>query len=287
MKHWQNLAMLDMKELPALARHAEQLGFEGIALAEHLVTFSEQYETYDYSDNNLIRWYPETHWPDPWVQIGALSQVTTTLQFLTSVYVLPMHDPFSAAKAISTAANLCAGRLTLGVGIGWQKSEFELVNQRFGNRGKRCDEMLEVMEKLWSGEAFSFDGQLYQFPSLQMSPPLANTLPIYIGGFSEAALMRAARYDGWIGGQHHMEELEHLLALLSQCRENTARDRELPFNISVGLYDSSDANIARCEELGVTQLYRHAFCDENGMASHMTLDEKLKDMEAFAERYLV
>lgn len=287
MKHWQNLAMLDMKELPTLARHAEQLGFEGVALAEHLITFSEQYETYDYSDNNLIRWYPETHWPDPWVQIAALSQLTTRLKFLTSVYVLPMHDPFSAAKAISTAANLCEGRLSLGVGIGWQKSEFELVNQRFGNRGKRCDEMLAVMEQLWSGAATRYDGEFYRFPSLQMSPPLQTALPIYIGGFSAAALMRAARHDGWIGGQHHMQELEQLLALLKQCRESTPRDRDLPFNISVGLYDSRDANIARCEELGVTQLYRHAFCDENGMASKMTLDEKLRDMEAFAERHLV
>ncbi len=285
MKHWQSLAMLDMAELPRLARHAEELGFEGITLAEHLITFSEQYESYDYSRNNLIRWYPDTHWPDPWVAIGALSQVTSTLRFLTSVYVLPMHDPFEAAKSIATAARLCEGRMSLGIGVGWQKSEFDLVSQQFDTRGKRCDEMLEVMGKLWTGEPVSHQGEYFRFPSLQMSPGLQHPLPIYIGGFSKPALMRAARHQGWIGGQHEMEELEQLLQLLNSCRDTVGRNG--PFDISVGLYDPSDANMARCEELGVTQLYRHAFCDQNGMASSMSLDEKLRDMDAFAERHLV
>ena len=91
---------------------------------------------------------------------------------------------------MSTAANLCGGRLILGVGIGWQKSEFELVGQDFHNRGKRCDEMLEVMQKLWSGKAMSHEGTHYQFPQLQMSPGLYHPLPIYVGGFAEAALRR-------------------------------------------------------------------------------------------------
>ena len=85
MRWWQGLSMLDMKELPALARHAEDLGFEGITLGEHLVTLQEQYEACDYIQNGLIRWYPETDWPDPWVEIGALSQIMTKLKFLTTV----------------------------------------------------------------------------------------------------------------------------------------------------------------------------------------------------------
>ncbi len=285
MKYWQCVAMLDMQELPALARHAEDLGFEGISLGEHLITFSEQYEQYEYSKNNLIRWYPETHWPEPWVQIAALSQVTSSLRFLTSVYVLPMHDPFNVAKLVSTAANISEGRVILGAGIGWQKSEFELVDQDFHTRGKRCDEMLEVMAALWTGEPVSYDGDFYQFPSLQMSPGLAQPLPIYIGGFAEPALRRAARHDGWIGGQHEMEEVEQLVPALQHFRREAGAD-PAQFDIALGLYDMSDGNIERCAELGVNKLYRHAFCDENGMASVMTLDEKLRDMDAFAERHL-
>lgn len=285
MNYWQCVAMLDMKELPTLARHAESLGFEGISLGEHLITFSEQYENYEYSKNNLIRWYPETHWPEPWVQIAALSQVTTRLRFLTSVYVLPMHDPFNVAKLVSTAANISEGRVILGAGIGWQKSEFELVGQGFHSRGRRCDEALDVMKKLWTGEPVSHAGEFYPFPSLQMSPGLFQPLPIYIGGFSEPALRRAARNDGWIGGQHEMSEVEFFVPTLIQYRKESGKSPE-DFEICLGLYDMSEANIERCKELGVTMLYREAFCDANGMASSMTLAEKLHDMDKFANQYL-
>ncbi|MBB3046979.1 putative F420-dependent oxidoreductase [Litorivivens lipolytica] len=285
MKFWQCLAMLDMDELPTLAKHAEDLGFEGITLGEHLITFAEQYEHYDYSKNSQIRWYPETHWPEPWVQIGALSQVTTTLKFLNTLYVLPLRDPCHAAKLISTAANLCNGRLILGAGIGWQKSEFELVNQNFHNRGKRCDEMLEVMKKLWTGDSVTYDGDYYQFPALQMSPALKHELPICIGGFSEAALKRAARNDGWVGAQHEMDDIEKLIPALRHFREQAGLPWD-SFDIALGLYDNSEANLERCRELGVTMLYREAFCDENGMASTMTLDEKLRDMEHFAKAHI-
>jgi len=286
MKYWQAVAMLDMKELPALAQHAEELGFEGIILSEHLVTFQQQYEEYAYSKNSMIRWYPETHWPDPWVQIAALSQTTSTLKFLTGVYVLPMHDPFSAAKAIGTAANLCDGRLTLGIGIGWQKTEFDLVGQVFTNRGRRTDEMIEIMKKLWSGEVVSHEGRYYDFPPLQMSPAVEQPVPVMVGGFSDAALQRAARNDGWIGGQHELSELEVMVPKLLALRHEQDSTASQPFEVAAGLYQPTRENIARCRELGVTQLYREAFCDENGMASKMTLTEKLKDMDAFAREWL-
>lgn len=285
MKFWQCLAMIDMHELPVLARHAEELGFEGVTLGEHLITFSEQYERYDYSKNSLIRWYPNTDWPDPWVQIGALSQVTTTLKFLNTLYVLPLRDPFSVAKLVSTAVNLCPGRILLGAGIGWQKSEFDLVGQDFHTRGRRCDEMLEVMQLLWSGEPVEFHGEFYDFPPLQMSPGLNCELPICIGGYSEPALQRAARHNGWVGAQHEMQEVEALMAALKACREALGKPLD-GFDVALGLYDYSDANIARCEALGVTMLYRDAFCDENGMASVMPLDDKLRDMEAFAKKHI-
>jgi probable F420-dependent oxidoreductase len=277
--------MIDMQELPALARHAEDLGFEGVSMGEHLITFSEQYEHYDYSKDSMIRWYPETHWPEPWVQIAALSQITSTLKFLTSIYVLPMHDPFSVAKLVSTAANISEGRVILGAGIGWQKSEFQLVEQDFHTRGRRCDEMLEVMNLLWTGKPVSFDGDFYTFPSLQMSPGLDHELPVYIGGFADAALQRAARHNGWIGGQHEMSEVEQFVPALHRHCEAIGKEPK-DFDICLGLYEMTPETIERCKELGVTQLYRHAFCDENGMASVMSLDDKLRDMDRFAEQYL-
>ena len=204
MKYWQVIALVDMDELPVLARKAEEFGFEGMALADHLVTFETQYQTYDYSDDQTVLWYPETHWPDPWVEIGALSQVTTTLKFMTTVYVLPMRDPFSAAKAIATAARLSNNRVVLGAGIGWQESEFDLAGREFSDRGKRTDEMLEIIVRLMAGETVEYHGQFHDFPRLQMSPGVTRPVPILIGGRSPAAYKRAARFDGWIGAQHQL-----------------------------------------------------------------------------------
>src|SRR5258708_113541 len=101
MKFWHVIALTDMEELPVLCRKAEELGFEGVSLADHLVTFASQYQPYDYHEGAVVPWYPETHFTDPWVEIGALSQHTTRLKFMTTVYILPMRDPFSAAKAMT------------------------------------------------------------------------------------------------------------------------------------------------------------------------------------------
>jgi probable F420-dependent oxidoreductase len=235
MRWWQCLSMIDMKELLRLAQHAEALGFEGITLGEHLVTFATQYDRYDYSRNNLIRWYPETDWPDPWVQIGALSQLTTRLKFLTTVYVLPLRDPFNAAKAIATAANLSEGRVLLGVGVGWQATEFDVVGQDFKTRGRRTDEMLALMKKLWTGKAISHEGEFYRMPPLQMAPGLAQPLPILIGGTSPAALERAAQHEGYTGAQHDVLELEGLIEGLRRARAA----RRLPRRERNGLEDDA------------------------------------------------
>lgn len=285
MKFWQVMALVDVDELPELCRKAERFGFEGMALGEHLVTFESQYQAYDYSRDAAVLWYPETHWPDPWVEIGALSQVTTTLKFMSTVYVLPMRDPFSAAKAVSTAARLSGNRVIMGAGIGWQASEFALVDRNFHDRGARTDEMLEVMQRLMSGEVVEFHGRFFDFPRLQMSPGVTRPVPILIGGRSPAAYRRAARFGGWIGAQYQAEDVPEIVAALTAERAAIGKSLD-GFEIQLNLYDYSADTMKRVEEMGVTQIHRAAWLDENGRASRMTLQEKIDDMERFAERFM-
>ena len=216
---------------------------------------------------------------------AALASLTERLKFTNNIFVLPMRNPFLVAKAIATASVVSGNRVIPAIGVGWSKDEFTLLEQDFHTRGKRCDEMLEVMKKLWTGDSVTYDGDYYQFPALQMSPALKHELPICIGGFSEAALKRAARNDGWVGAQHEMDDIEKLIPALRHFREQAGLPWD-SFDIALGLYDNSEANLERCRELGVTMLYREAFCDENGMASTMTLDEKLRDMEQFAKAHI-
>ena len=285
MKFWQVMALVNMDELPALCRKAEEFGFEGMALGDHLITFETQYQAYKYSKDAAVLWYPETHWPDPWVEFGALSQITTTLKFMSTVYVLPMRDPFSAAKAVSTAARLSNNRIVMGTGIGWQQSEFDLVHRPFANRGRRTDEMLDIMVRLMAGETVEYQGTYFQFPPLQMSPGVTQPVPIMIGGRSPAAYKRAARFDGWIGAQYRAEEIPPIVAILREERAALGR-ADAAFEIQVNLFDYSADNIRRVEDMGVTQIHKSAWLDENGRASRMSLEDKIRDMETFAETFI-
>jgi probable F420-dependent oxidoreductase len=285
MKFWQVMALVDMDQLPTLCRKAEEFGFEGMALGDHLITFQSQYQRYDYSQDASVLWYPQTHWPDPWVAIGALSQVTTRLKFMTTVYVLPMRDPFSAAKSVSTAARLSNNRVVLGAGIGWQKSEFDLVDRSFADRGKRADEMLDVMARLMSGGTVEYHGEFFEFPPLQMSPGVTRPVPILIGGRSPAAYRRAARHDGWIGAQYQTDDIPEIVAALKTERAALGKTLE-GFEIQLNLYDYGADTLKRVEAMGVTQIHKSAWLDENGRASRMSLDDKIRDMEAFANRFM-
>jgi len=286
MKFWQVVAMTDMDQIPALALKAEELGFEGITLGDHLITFQQQYEAYPESEDAVIRWYPDTHWPDPWVQFGALAQITRRLKFLTTIYVVPMRDPFSVAKAVSTAARISHDRIILGTGIGWQESEFNLVGEQFRERGARCDEMLEVMRLLMSGEVVEFHGRYYDFPPLQMAPGTQAPVPFWVGGYSDAALARAARNDGWVGSIHDLAGLREIMQKLKNARAALGRGME-DFNVILAIQDKGKRSdlYRAAEDMGVNNIYKDAWLDPKGRASVLTLDEKLAEMERFAERF--
>lgn len=287
MKFWQVLAMTDMDQIPTLALKAEELGFEGVTLGDHLITFQEQYESYPESDDAIIRWYPDTHWPDPWVQFAALAQITKRIKFLTTIFVLPMRDPFSIAKSVSTAALISNDRIVLGTGIGWQESEFNLVEREFRARGARCDEMLDVIRLLMSGEVVEYHGKYFDFPKLQMSPGTGNTVPFWVGGHSDAALRRAARYEGWVGAMHDLDDTRRIMGILRREREAIGRTMD-DFNaiFSAG-YESDDAGFFRAiEDLGVNHISLPSWLDEKGRASVLTLDQKIAAMEKFAEQFM-
>ncbi len=120
-------AFQPLDHLAALARAADECGFEAMAFSDHVV-YPEKLDTpYPYTPDGSRRYDETSQFPDPWVAIGALAAVTTRLRFTTNVFVLPMRNLFAAAKAIATAAVLSKDRVTLTVGVGWSRVEFELL----------------------------------------------------------------------------------------------------------------------------------------------------------------
>lgn len=227
----------------ALAGHADELGFESVWVADHLAAPVEFAPNYPYRDTGRPSFVPETPFADPLVLAAQLGAVTRRLLLGIGVLVLPLRNPFVAAKAAATAQLLTGGRLLLGVGVGWMKEEFDAVGEPFARRAARMEEMIAVMRKLWSGEPVEHAGEWYRFPTLQMSPGVPGGLPVLVGGHSEPAVRRAARIgEGWCGppctladNQAHRELIRQELAAAGRdersfglwVRTNEAATRDL------------------------------------------------------------
>ena len=255
MKFCVSVAFCDPRHLVEVARTADAAGWDVLAVSDHVVHPEKIATPYPYTPDGQPRWEAPAPWPDPWVAIGAMASATQRLRFLTTIYVLPLRNPLAAAKAIGTAAVLSDHRVTLGIGVGWMEEEFILLEQGFRARGRRMDEMLEVMRKLWSGGMVEHHGEFYDFARLQMSPAVERRIPILSGGISDAALRRVGRTtDGWISDLHTTEELRGYVAKLRNLRAEFGREDE-PLEIVAACRDAATLDgYRRLEELGVTTL---------------------------------
>jgi probable F420-dependent oxidoreductase len=206
MEFWLSAAFCDVGELTGLARAAERLGYDTLAVSDHI--FHADYESaYPYSRTGRPPYGPDTEWPDVWVAIATMAAVTTRLNLATNVYVAPARDLFTVAKAVATAAALSGDRVRFGVGAGWCEDEFRQTGQDFHTRGSRLDEMLPALRTLWRGGTVEHHGRWYDFGPLSIAPVPADPVPVYVGGDSDAALRRTARLaDGWIGNRLYSED---------------------------------------------------------------------------------
>ena len=209
-----------------IARAAETAGFTGLALPDHLLTPLRVDSRYPYRVDGEIFWDPAAPFPDPWILASVLAQATIRLRFMTYVYVLPLRDPFTAAKAISTAAVLSGDRIVLGAGVGWMEDEFRAVGQPFADRGRRTDDILLLLGKLLAGGPVEHHSEFFDLPPVQLSPVPKRPVPVWIGGHSDAALRRAARADGWVGVNYDEAEVGGLLRRLARFREEAGPVRD-------------------------------------------------------------
>ncbi len=269
-------------DLVALARAAEEHGYRALSVADHVVDLETLATPYPYQASGNRRWSPDVDWPDPWVTVGALSQVTTRLEFFTSIYVAAMRNPFVVAKAVGTAAALSGGRVSLGVGVGWCREEFDLLEQDFGTRGRRTDEALALMKDLWRPGWTEFDGEFYSCERLVMKPEPPGPIPIWVGGISEPALRRAARNDGWVSDVSTVDQAIETAARLAALRAEAGRDPAAPYDVVVALTDAvTSAEFARAAAGGVTLVMTMPWMYYYGPDA--TIDQKVDGIRRFRE----
>ena len=183
-----NIDLLDAGAISEIAKAAEAAGWHGIALTEHPA--------------------PSTRWLqsgghqslDPFVALAAAAGATTKLALVTNLSVVPYRNPMLLAKSAATLSRVSEGRFYLGAGAGYLKSEYFALGVDFAERNALFEEALQVMQLHWSGEPFSFEGRHFSARDIQALPaPRAKSVPIWMGGNSDAALRRAAKYAaGWM-----------------------------------------------------------------------------------------
>ena len=183
-----SIDLLDAGAITDIARTAEAAGFNGISLTEHPAPSSPWLESGGHQS------------VDPFVALAAAAAVTTELHLVTNISVIPYRNPLSLAKSAATLNRMSEGRFIMGAGAGYLKSEFFALGVDFEERNALFEEALEVMQLHWSGEPFSFEGRHFSARNIVALPaPRGNRVPIWMGGNSDAALKRAARYaDGWM-----------------------------------------------------------------------------------------
>jgi probable F420-dependent oxidoreductase len=283
MQFWSGTAFMDSAEALAVARMLDEAGYDGVICADHLIyprALQSRYPT----GAERPPWSPETAWPDSWILIGAMAAVSRRLRFSNAVYVAPARPLLEVAKQVATAAVISEGRVSLAVGAGWMREEFELLGQDFGNRGKRLDEMIPALRALWQGGWVSWSGRYYRVPELMLEPHPTTPVPILCGGESEVALRRAARLcDGWVGTAYAWDDAVGYVQKLTALRREYGRHGE-PFEIMLALLEAPSADLyRRAEDLGVTAV----MCAPWAGAQHVLAGEH----EAFqasthpAERY--
>ena len=233
--------------LEALLARGEALGFSSVMIADHVVFPSRVTSKYPYTVTGA---FPGQG--DALEQLALAAFVaakTTRLRLVTSVMILPYRNPVFTAKALATIDVLSSGRLTVGVGIGWLREEFEALGAPpFTERGAVSDEYLRIFKTLWTSTPASFGGRYYSFTDVQCLPAPAQRPhpPIWVGGHSAAALRRAARFgDGWhpVGGNPAVPlpplEFAALVAELRRLCEAEGRDPEaMAISFKAPVYDT-------------------------------------------------
>jgi probable F420-dependent oxidoreductase len=191
-------------ELRDLVVSAEEAGFDRVWVGEHMVVPARHESQHPTQPGAVAEHHgrpivdPSVELPDPLVALAAGAGATRRVGVATAIYILPLRHPLVTARAAITLQEVSAGRLVLGVGLGWLAEEFAAVGVPFDDRVRRYEESLEIVRLACAGGMFSYRGAVFDVPELQITPhPVA--VPLVLGGNTDAALHRAARLgDGWI-----------------------------------------------------------------------------------------
>jgi probable F420-dependent oxidoreductase len=240
----------------AFAQAAQELGYRHLLAYDHVLGAD-------------VSARPD--WPGPYtaehqfheilVLFGYLAAVAPGLELVTGVLVLPQRQTALVAKQAAEIDILTGGRFRLGVGLGWNFVEFEALGEEFTNRGRRAEEQIELLRRLWTEAVVTFEGRYHRVPAAGINPlPVQRPIPIWIGGSAEAAIRRAARIADGFFPQRPLDgdwpgTMERFRAWVEEAgRDPDAIGIEARIDVSAGTSDDWRRAAEEWRVLGATHL---------------------------------
>lgn len=204
----------DPRAVREIGLAAEELGFDHFVAYDHVLG-----ATHDREPKLSGPYTEKDPFHDPFVMFSYLAAITTRIEFVTGILILPQRQTALVARQAADVELLSGGRLRLGVGIGWNYVEYDALGQDFSTRGQRVAEQISLLRKFWDEPIVTFEGQFDQIDRAALVPRPASKIPIWMGGFADIALKRAAKIaDGFIfadGAADAFEQLSKLDAFLT------------------------------------------------------------------------
>jgi probable F420-dependent oxidoreductase len=236
----------------ALARAAEERGFESLFVPEHTHIPVERRSPFPMGGELPKEYY---HDSDPFISLTAAAMVTTRLRLGTGISLVTEHDPIVLAKVLATADMLSGGRMILGVGAGWNEEEMSNHGTPPKRRWKVLLERVEAMRLMWEQEQAEYHGEFVNFePIFSWPKPLQRPLPVLVGAHGFRGLRRVVRYgNGWMPVEAAVRDVKKEIQNLHNLAEQNGRDPK-SFDVTMTLARADQGSLDRNREAGVTRV---------------------------------
>ena len=237
-------------DIGALAKKAEDLGFESIWMAEHPIIPVHSDSKYGGTPDGSIPDYM-SDMADPFISLAIASATTSKIMLGTSICLIPEHNPLVQAKQIAALDFHSGGRFIFGIGTGWLREETEIMGGDFDHRWTQARESVEAMKEMWTKDEAEYHGRYFDFPPVRVFPkPIQKPHPpVFLGGAAQNVFKRVISYgDGWMPVRATPESVKAGRASLDELADAAGRD---PNSIQIMIYGASSRDeIKQMEDAG-------------------------------------
>lgn len=269
-----------------LAKAVEEMGYHGFVMGDSLIYPKSSDTAYSYTEDGGREFLENKAFVESFILATAILTATTKLEVTSNVIKLPVRPPLYSAKLASSVAALSGNRFNFGVGLSVWPEDYEVMGVPYAKRGKRFDECLDIVQGLCAGGYFEYHGEFYDLPAVKLNPVPTKPLPILIGGHSDAAFKRAAKYDGFMFAGGDFDTLKPMVDAINGYRAELGTQNN-PFQMfATHIGQVTVDSVRRMEDLGITDMpvvFRNVYAVEEDTQS---LQDKLDSYARFADEVI-